>query len=118
MDLKFAAIVGACAVGGYLLTHYVLSMSTQARSDEDPLGIGRRRPLPPAPPGVVPWFQTLGVSENASLEEIKRNYRQLISQHHPDKVTNLGVDIRLLAEQRSKDINAAYEEGLARRRTG
>ncbi len=118
MDLKFAAIVGACAVGGYLLTTYVMSMSDKARSDDDPLGIGSRRPQPPPPPGVEPWFRTLGVSENASLDEIKRSYRQLISQHHPDKVANLGVDIRLLAEKRSKEINAAYEEGLARRRTG
>jgi DnaJ-domain-containing protein 1 len=118
MDLKFAAIVGACAVGGYLLTTYVMSMSDKARSDDDPLGIGSRRPRPTTPPGVEPWFQTLGVSESASLEEIKRSYRQLISQYHPDKVANMGQEIRLLAEKRSQAINVAYEQGIARTRAG
>jgi len=45
-------------------------------------------------------YQTLGVGKNASPDEIKRAYRKLASQHHPDK----GGDT-----QRFQEIQAAYE---------
>ncbi|MBQ4854802.1 J domain-containing protein [Rhodanobacter sp. B2A1Ga4] len=62
---------------------------------------------PPAPPPA--WYQVLGVAESASLDDIERAYRQQISQYHPDKVARLGEDLRQLAEQRSREINAAYD---------
>lgn len=58
------------------------------------------------------WYQTLGVAESASREEIDRAYRQQISQHHPDKVATLGLEIRQLAEARTKEINAAYDTAM------
>lgn len=60
------------------------------------------------------WFEVLGVSEAASREEIEGAYRRNIGQYHPDKVVRLGEDIQRLAEQRSKEINAAYDEGMRR----
>ena len=45
-------------------------------------------------------YQTLGVPKGASNEEIKKAYRKLASQHHPDKGGNT---------QRFQEIQSAYE---------
>ncbi len=44
-----------------------------------------------------------------SKEQISAAYRQKAKQYHPDLVLGLGEEFRLLAEQKMKDINAAYE---------
>lgn len=72
---------------------------------------------PPVAPDTAPtWYQTLGITESASLDEIDRAYRTQISQYHPDKVAKLGEDIRRLAEARSKEINGAYDIAIQLRR--
>ncbi|MSQ22863.1 MAG: J domain-containing protein [Dehalococcoidia bacterium] len=53
--------------------------------------------------------EVLGVRPGASQEEIASAYRLLVRQYHPDKVADLGPELRELAEQRMKEINAAYE---------
>ncbi|MEP6881805.1 MAG: DnaJ domain-containing protein, partial [Dokdonella sp.] len=40
---------------------------------------------------------------------IKRAYRKLMSQHHPDKLGNVPDDLKQRAESRAREINAAYE---------
>jgi len=50
-------------------------------------------------------YEILGVSRNASQEEIKRAYRRLAKEHHPDR----NPHNREAAEQRFKEIQAAYE---------
>jgi hypothetical protein len=42
------------------------------------------------------------------MVDIRRTYRQLAIQVHPDKVAHLAPEFRALAEQRMKDLNAAY----------
>lgn len=48
------------------------------------------------------YYQILGVNKNASIAEIKRVYRKLVRQYHPD--INPGDQ---QAEERLKEINAA-----------
>ncbi len=50
----------------------------------------------------------LGVDRNASLDEVKRAYKQLALKYHPDKVQHLGEEFQKLAEDRFKDIQDAY----------
>lgn len=40
---------------------------------------------PPSPPRRPPW-EVLGVDANASIEDVKRAYRKLAAQYHPDTV--------------------------------
>lgn len=54
-------------------------------------------------------YETLGVSRGASFEEVKRAYRTLSMQYHPDKVSHLGEEFKRVAEEKMKDINAAYD---------
>jgi hypothetical protein len=41
--------------------------------------------------------------------EIRKKYLKLVAQYHPDKLESLGVDLRTLAEERTKELNEAYE---------
>jgi DnaJ like chaperone protein len=54
-------------------------------------------------------YSVLGVSTDASPEQIKQAYRQLAGQYHPDKVVHLGEEFRELAERRFKEIQEAYQ---------
>ena len=50
------------------------------------------------------FYETLGVAKSASADDLKRAYRKLAMQYHPDR--NSGDKA---AEQKFKDINEAYD---------
>ena len=56
-------------------------------------------------------YSALGVSSDVSEKDLKRAYRKLMSEHHPDKLIAQGVpeDMIKLATERSQEISAAYE---------
>lgn len=55
-------------------------------------------------------YQILGVSEHASDEEIKKAFREISLQNHPDRVSHLGEDIHKAAEEKFKTVNQAYQK--------
>lgn len=60
-------------------------------------------------------YQVLGVSPDASLEEIRSRYRELLLRYHPDRVQHLGKEFQDLADRRTKDLNAAFAAVLRER---
>lgn len=54
-------------------------------------------------------YTVLGVARDADARTIKRAYRKLISQYHPDRLGSMPEDLRRRAGQRASEINAAWE---------
>ena len=73
-------------------------------------GAGGRSGPPPAD-RLADAYQALGVSPKAEFAEIKRAYRRLISENHPDKLAAKGLpeSMREMAEERTREITTAYD---------
>ena len=54
-------------------------------------------------------YKILGISPDATNEEVKKAYRKMAIKYHPDKVATLGADIQKAAEEKFKAVNQAYE---------
>lgn len=54
-------------------------------------------------------YRVLGISPTATDDEVRKAYRRLALQHHPDRVAKLGEDVRQAAEKKFQEINAAKE---------
>ena len=61
-------------------------------------------------------YEVLGVSENATDEQIKTAYRELAKKYHPDNYTD--SPLADLAEEKMKEINEAYDTICEMRRNG
>ncbi|HVI53898.1 MAG TPA: DnaJ domain-containing protein [Luteibacter sp.] len=107
MTLADIIVIAICLALGYKFASSMMSKSAS------PADEGNR----PEPPNLFlrqpPWHEVLGVSADATHDQIVGAYRARMSEYHPDKVANLGPDIRALAEQKAKEINAAYAEAMA-----
>ena len=65
-------------------------------------------------------YAALGVTPGASESEIRRAYRKMMSENHPDRIAAQGLpeSMREIAEERAREINAAYDLIKRARRLG
>ncbi|HQS59284.1 MAG: molecular chaperone DjlA [Gallionellales bacterium 35-53-114] len=61
--------------------------------------------------GLDDAYKALGVSKDSSEQEVKRAYRKLMSQYHPDKLMGQGVpeDMIAVATAQAQEVQAAYD---------
>jgi len=57
-------------------------------------------------------YAALGLKADASAQEVKRAYRKLVAQYHPDKLVSRGLpdEMMEMAKSRVREINAAYDQ--------
>jgi DnaJ like chaperone protein len=55
------------------------------------------------------YYATLGLENGADMNTIKKAYRELSMKYHPDMVSHLGDEFKAVAEEKMKELNAAYE---------
>lgn len=74
-----------------------------ARSQHDPNISGQNR--------LQAAYELLGVTEKSTASEIKKAYRRLMSQHHPDKLAAKGLppEMAKMATEKTQEIRTAYD---------
>jgi DnaJ like chaperone protein len=57
-------------------------------------------------------YAQLGLKSNATDTEVKKAYRKLVSQYHPDKLVSRGLpeEMMNIAKARVREINTAYDQ--------
>ena len=57
------------------------------------------------------YYQSLEVAKGAPSNEIKKAFRKLMSENHPDKLAGKGLpeSMREMAEERTQEISHAYD---------
>lgn len=66
---------------------------------------------PPSRDRLAEAYKVLDVAEEASDAEVKKAYRRLMNQHHPDKLVAKGLPEEMIemATEKSQEIRAAYD---------
>lgn len=65
-----------------------------------------------AKPRIENAYAILGVEKDISDTDLKKAYRRLMSQHHPDKLVSKGLPEEMikLANEKTSEIKSAYEQ--------
>ena len=121
--IELLAVVVGLVAGYVVVTRVLYKGDDTPQRARQPDADEPRPQTPPDDPRLKPekyepfgprWATVLGVQPGATRDEITAAYKRKISEYHPDKTTRLGPEIQVLAETRSKEINAAYDEAMRR----
>jgi len=54
-------------------------------------------------------YEILGITKDATNDEVKKAYKKMAMKHHPDKVAGMGEEVTRKATEKFQAINEAYE---------
>jgi hypothetical protein len=86
--------------------------STDQPQTEEPAQNQPGLPYPNVNNDDLSWYEILGLSQSATIEEVRKAYKALIKKNHPDRVHDMSPALRELAESETKKVNAAYRQAL------
>ncbi len=100
-----------CTVLGFSRLAFV-AMQARARAEHEFAGAQRGQTRHSSRDELAKAYGVLGVTAQADDIEIKKAYRRLMNQHHPDKLVSKGLpeEMLRLATQKTQEIKAAYEQ--------
>ena len=55
-------------------------------------------------------YDVLNLKKTANETDVKKAYRKLASEYHPDKVANLGEEYQKAAKEKFQKVQEAYEQ--------
>ena len=109
MEAEMDILVRTC---GYLhIPPNVFTAMLRARQVGGGQSQGQYQPTPDRAHSLQQSYATLGLKTDATAQEIKRAYRKLVSQYHPDKLVSQGLpeEMMEMSKNRVREINAAYD---------
>lgn len=85
--------------------------SAASEAPTPPRGTPRKASEERTPPSGVMHdpYAVLGVTKTATMDQVRKAYRELSARYHPDKVAFLGDQEQAHAHKRMSEINAAWE---------
>lgn len=60
-------------------------------------------------------YQVLGLTPQATDDDVRRAYKKMVLQHHPDRVAHLGEEVKKAATKKMQEINKAKDAIFAAR---
>lgn len=100
-------ICGQIGVSRFDFQRIKIQLQAQSRFHQQ----GRHAPNRPQQPNLEDAYAVLGIDKSASDSEVKKAYRRLMSQHHPDKLVAKGLpeSMMTIAKQKTQQTRKAYE---------
>ena len=102
-------VAGVLKIPGQLFAAMMQARGAARGAAGGGAGAGRRRVATAV--SLDQAYAQLGLTSEASDAEIKRAYRKLVSQYHPDKLVSRGLPEEMMevAKNRVREINTAYD---------